>query len=94
MFKNVSYKTIHDMAQFRNCTYLQVYTFKAPKSVSTKGIAVIMRFPRLKKKNHKERGDCPGEASTTEGLIRAERRGSRAQRQQSQGLRNSGKGVC
>lgn len=38
------------MAQFRNCTYLQVYTFKAPKSVSTKGIAVIMRFPRLKKK--------------------------------------------
>jgi len=46
MFKNVSYKTIHDIAQFRNCTYLQVYTFKAPESVSTKG---ILSFDLFKK---------------------------------------------
>lgn len=96
MFKNVSYKTIHDIAQFRNCTYLQVYTFKAPESVSTKGIAVVMRFPRSKKKKKtvRKEGDCPGEASTTEGVIREERRGPRAQRHQSQGLCNTGKGVC
>ena len=54
MFKNVSYKTIHDITQFRNCTYLQAYTFKAPESVSTKGIAVVMRFPRSKKKKKPE----------------------------------------
>ena len=99
MFKNVSYKTIHDIAQFRNCTYLQVYTFKAPESVSTKGTAVVMRFPRSKKKKKKKKpirkeGDCPGEASTTEGVIREERRCPRAQRHQSQGLCNGGKGVC
>ena len=55
MFKNVSYKTIHDIAQFRNCTYLQVYTFKAPESVSTKATAVVMRFPRSKKKKKKKK---------------------------------------
>ena len=73
---------MYDIAQFRNCTYLHVHIFKAPESVSTKAIEVIMRFPRLKKKITRK-WDCSlGEGGATEGVVREERRGTRSQERQ------------